>query len=47
VCTINKYEFRTQSRTFQPAAPIRADAMLQRWADGMRRENLKIDVAGA
>jgi hypothetical protein len=45
VCSIYKYEFRTQSRSFQPSAPIRADAMLQRWADGMRRDNLKINVA--
>jgi hypothetical protein len=45
VCTIYKYEFRTQSRSFQPSAPIRSDGMLQRWADGMRRENLKINVA--
>ena len=45
-CTIEKYEFRTQSRTFQPLAPTRADAMLERWADEMRRENLRTNVAG-
>ena len=46
VCTIDKYEFRTQSRTFQPAA-IRSDGMLQRWADGIRRESVKETMAGA
>jgi hypothetical protein len=41
VCTVDKYEFRTQSRTLQTAAPVRTDSMLQRWADGYRRESLK------
>jgi hypothetical protein len=41
VCTVDKYEFRTQARAFQAAAPVRSDAMLQRWADGFRRESLK------
>jgi hypothetical protein len=40
VCTIDKHEFRTQARTLQ-AVPARSDAMLQRWADGYRREILK------
>jgi hypothetical protein len=47
VCTIDKYEFRTQSRTLQTAPPIRADTMLQRWADGMRKDNLRASLAGA
>jgi hypothetical protein len=38
-CTIDKYEFRTQSRAFQPA-PIRNDSRLQRWADGVRKDNV-------
>jgi len=46
VCTIDKYEFRTQARTFQPAA-ARSDAMLQRWADGIRKETLKTNMARA
>ena len=46
VCTVDKYEFRTQSRTLQ-TAPARTDTMLQRWADGMRKENLKASMAGA
>lgn len=42
VCTIEKYEFRTQSRTFlAAAAPVRNDSMLQRWADGYRRETVR------
>jgi hypothetical protein len=47
VCTIDKYEFRTQSRTLQTAPAIRTDTMLQRWADGMRKENLKASLASA
>ena len=46
VCTIDKHEFRTQSRTVQPAA-VRSDGMLQRWSDGVRRESLKTTMAGA
>ncbi len=40
-CTVDKYEYRTQSRVFQTAGPVRTDSMLQRWADGYRREVLK------
>jgi hypothetical protein len=47
VCSIDKYEFRTQARTFQASATTRADGMLQRWADGMRRETLKTNAAHA
>jgi hypothetical protein len=32
VCTVEKYEFRTQARTLQFTAPARNDSMLQRWA---------------
>jgi hypothetical protein len=38
-CTIDKYEFRTQSRGFL-AGPVRHDSMLQRWADGIRKDNV-------
>jgi len=41
VCTVDKYEFRTQSRIFQASPPVRNDAMLRRWADGFRRDSLK------
>jgi len=46
VCSIERYEFRTQSRTFQPSEPIRTDGMLQRWAVG-RKESLRTTMAGA
>ena len=45
VCTIDKYEFRTQSRSFQPAVITRSDGMLQRWVDGIRKETLKASLA--
>lgn len=45
VCTIDKYEFRTQARTFQASAAPRSDAMLQRWADGIRKESMKTSAA--
>ncbi|MCD6029869.1 MAG: type pilus assembly PilZ [Thermomicrobiales bacterium] len=38
-CTIDKYEFRTQSRAFQPS-PVRNDSRLQRWADAVRKDNV-------
>jgi hypothetical protein len=41
VCSVDKYEFRTQARSVQPDAPPRSDKMLQRWADGIRKEALK------
>lgn len=47
VCSIDKYEFRTQSRTFHAALTTRGDGMLQRWADGMRKGSLKTAVASA
>lgn len=48
-CTIDKYEFRTQSRIVHPMTS-RTDTMLQRWADGVRREasqNLKLRIMSA
>jgi hypothetical protein len=47
VCTIDKYEFRTQARTFQASAATRGDGVLQRWVDGIRKENLRTGAAGA
>jgi hypothetical protein len=47
VCSIDKYEFRTQARTFQADAVPRSDGMLQRWAEGIRRETPKTSEAGA
>lgn len=40
-CTIDKYEFRTQARTLQPAPAVRHDSMLERWAYTMRKEAVK------
>jgi hypothetical protein len=47
VCTIDRYEFRTQGRTMMASASTRTDGMLQRWADGLRKESLKASAAGA
>jgi hypothetical protein len=47
VCTIDKHEFRTQSRIFQASPTTRVDGMLQRWADGMRKESFKNNMARA
>jgi hypothetical protein len=44
-CTIDKYEFRTQARKPQVVTPIRSDSMLQRWADGYRKETVKARAA--
>jgi PilZ domain len=44
-CTIDKYEFRTQARVVREVIPIRSDAMLQRWAETIRKENLKSATA--
>jgi hypothetical protein len=41
VCTVDKYEFRTQARAARPLARVRTDSMLQRWADTIRKESLK------
>jgi len=47
VCTVDKYEFRTQSRIYQPPNPTRTDRMLQRWADSIRKDGIKASMAGA
>jgi len=44
-CTIDKYEFRTQARVTRSVTPIRADSMLQRWADTVRKESVKAATA--
>jgi hypothetical protein len=40
-CTVDKYEFRTQSRTVRPIATVRSDSTLQRWAVNLRKEIVK------
>ena len=48
VCSVDKYEFRTQARTFQATSVPRSDGMLQRWAEGIRKEAMKAsEAAGA
>jgi hypothetical protein len=39
-CTVDKYEFRTQARGPESTGP-RRDNMLERWADTLRRYELK------
>jgi hypothetical protein len=46
-CSIDKYEFRTQARACQSMPAVRSDSMLQRWADGIRKETVKPRVATA
>jgi hypothetical protein len=43
-CTINKYEFRTQARALDASRPHR-DTGLERWADTVRRDELKTRIA--
>jgi hypothetical protein len=38
-CTVDKYEFRTQSRGYQ-VPTVRQDSMLQRWADTVVRRDI-------
>jgi PilZ domain len=47
VCSIDKYEFRTAPRTFQALPTVRADGMLQRWAEGVRKGILRETLASA
>ena len=47
-CTIDKYEFRTQARAaVRPISLKRSDTMLERWANGIRKESLKTSMATA
>ena len=48
VCSVDKYEFRTQAKaTVQTMPAPRADGMLQRWADGVRKSGLKANMLRA
>ncbi|HTS60953.1 MAG TPA: hypothetical protein VMH28_02955 [Candidatus Acidoferrales bacterium] len=46
-CSVDKWEFRTQSRKLQPISAVRSDGMLQRWADTVRKTELKTNLATA
>ena len=45
VCSVDKYEFRTQARQSRNVPPVSADAVLQRWAESARREIVKASAA--
>lgn len=42
VCSVDKYEFRTQARVLRQMVPVRHDSMLERWADNIRKESLRM-----
>jgi len=44
-CTIDRYEFRTQGRTFQAHSTVRNGSMLVRWADSWNKESAKMHAA--
>ena len=44
-CTIERHEFRTQARHYQPA-PMQADMLLQRWVDTIARR-ASLDLVAA
>ena len=46
VCSVDKYEFRTQARLARNVSPAPNDTVLQRWAESARRETLKASSAG-
>jgi hypothetical protein len=46
VCSIDRYEFRTQARTLQRPEPPRPDTLIQRWAVELRKETLRTTVVG-
>ena len=41
VCTVEKYEFRTQARGRGAEVQIRRDSMFQRWVDELRKDVYK------
>ncbi len=44
VCSVDKYEFRTQSRSPRETFAVRQDSMLERWAEAIRRGQLRAGV---
>ena len=47
VCTIEKWEFRTQARHLEMKVPLRIDAKLQRWAEYRRDVTIRAQSAAA
>ncbi len=43
-CTIDKYEFRTQSRGSIQMPAVRQDSKLQRWADAVVRRDVVVPI---
>jgi hypothetical protein len=46
VCTVDRYEFRTQARLPRNVLPMGSATVLQHWAGSARRETLKASAAG-
>jgi hypothetical protein len=47
VCSVEKWEFRTQSRQVAANVPLRIDSKLQRWAEYRKEVMMRASVAGA
>jgi hypothetical protein len=45
VCSVERYEFRTQSRKLQTMPDTRANSVLQRWVDGLRKTEMRAEMA--
>ena len=45
VCTVEKWEFRTQSRQMTARTPLRMDGKLQRWAEYRREVMMRAQAA--
>jgi len=46
-CSIEKYEFRTQSRGLHIVTQARSDSMLQRWAETVKARTMAVGCAHA
>ncbi len=47
ICTVEKWEFRTQSRQLTAAVPLRIDSKLQRWAEYRKDVMMRTATAAA
>ncbi|MGA7236964.1 MAG: PilZ domain-containing protein [Bryobacteraceae bacterium] len=47
VCTVEKWEFRTQSRQIATSMPLRIDGKLQRWAEYRKEIIMRTSAAAA
>lgn len=46
-CSVDKYEFRTQSRQVPWVRPENPDSLFQRWVEGFRKEAMKTRMYNA